>query len=138
MSSNLIFFIPASWILLIPFVIFISSVTFFISLKIFMIEESVKIFKKYFLKVFLATFFSNLMCSVFIFLVGFLPFGYVIYEKNIFGNLFSLICLIISIILNVFLLEKIMFLNLKLNKKVKKYICLIISILSAPYILLIV
>lgn len=142
MPSNLLFFIPASWIILVPLTLIISSVVFFAGLKIFMIEENITIFKKYFLKVFLSVFFSNLMCSVLIFLIGLIPnFGYLIYhnsfnQRSNLGILLTLFAIVVSILGNVILLYKIIFINLKINKTAKKYISIIIAIFCAPYILL--
>ncbi|KXB48766.1 hypothetical protein HMPREF3188_00001 [Tissierellia bacterium KA00581] len=135
MPSVLIYFIPASWIILIPLVFFISNIIFFISLKMFNVEENIKIFKKYFLKVFLSSFFSNVICSILIFLIGF--FTYIIYQESIYKKkILIAICIFLSIILNTIILKNIMFLNLKIDKNIKKYISIIISCFSASYILL--
>ncbi len=136
MPSVLIYFIPASWIILIPLVFFISNIIFFIALKMFNVEENIKIFKKYFLKVFLSSFFSNVICSILIFLIGF--FTYIIYQESIYKKILVAICIFLSIILNTIILKNIMFLNLKIDKNIKKYISIIISCFSASYILLFV
>lgn len=136
MPSVLIYFIPASWIILIPLVFFISNIIFFIALKMFNVEENIKIFKKYFLKVFLSSFFSNVICSILIFLIGF--FTYIIYQESIYKKFLIAICIFLSIILNTIILKNIMFLNLKIDKNIKKYISIIISCFSASYILLFV
>lgn len=136
MPSVLIYFIPASWIILIPLVFFISNIIFFISLKMFNVEENIKIFKKYFLKVFLSSFFSNVICSILIFLIGF--FTYIIYQESLYKKILIAICIFLSIILNTIILKNIMFLNLKIDKNIKKYISIIISCFSASYILLFV
>lgn len=136
MPSVLIYFIPASWIILIPLVFFISNIIFFIALKMFNVEENIKIFKKYFLKVFLSSFFSNVICSILIFLIGF--FTYIIYQESLYKKILIAICIFLSIILNTIILKNIMFLNLKIGKNIKKYISIIISCFSASYILLFV
>lgn len=136
MPSVLIYFIPASWIILIPLVFFISNIIFFIALKMFNVEENIKIFKKYFLKVFLSSFFSNVICSILIFLIGF--FTYIIYQESLYKKILIAICIFLSIILNTIILKNIMFLNLKIDKNIKKYISIIISCFSASYILLFV
>lgn len=136
MPSVLIYFIPASWIILIPLVFFISNIIFFIALKMFNVEENIKIFKKYFLKVFLSSFFSNVICSILIFLIGF--FTYIIYQESLYKKILIAICIFLSIILNTIILKNIMFLNLKIDKNIKKYISIIISCFTASYILLFV
>ena len=40
MQNSLIYFVPASWFVFIPVVFLISCLSFFISLKIFMLENS--------------------------------------------------------------------------------------------------
>lgn len=134
MPSILIYFIPASYIILLPSIFFISSTSFFISLKIFKLNAK-EIFKKYFFKVFLSVFFSHIICSIFIFLFGFFTS---IFSKNFFSKTLVFLCFFVSIILDYLLLKKIMFLNLKIHKTAKKYISIIISIISSPIILLII
>lgn len=144
MPRNLIYFIPASWIILIPITILITSLVLFISLKTFSIENSFEIFKKSFFKVFMTTFFSHIITSILIFVVGSIPkFGILIYtnqftETSLIGFLMLTIVIAIGILINFKILEKVILKKQITDKNIKKYICLIIALISAPYILFII
>lgn len=144
MPRNLIYFIPASWIILIPITILITSLVLFISLKTFSIENSFEIFKKSFFKVFMTTFFSHIITSILIFVVGSIPkFGILIYtnqftETSLIGFLMLTIVIAIGILINFKILEKVILKKQITDKNIRKYICLIIALISAPYILFII
>lgn len=144
MPRNLIYFIPASWIILVPITLLITSLVFYLALKTFSFENSGEIFRKNFFKVFTTTFFSHIITSILIVIVSYIPkIGLLIYtnqleEKSIIGYIMLTIVIFFGIFINFKLLQKIILEKSIRDKTILKYISMVIAIISAPYILFII
>lgn len=144
MPRNLIYFIPASWIILIPITITITSLVLFLSLKTFSLDNSNLIFKKNFFKVFMTTFFSHILTSMLILTVSYIPkIGLLIFtnqleEKSIVGYIMLTSVIFLGIFINFKLLEKTILEKHIKDKQILKYISMVIAIISAPYILFVI
>lgn len=144
MPRNLIYFIPASWIILIPITITITSLVLFLSLKTFSLNDSNLIFKKNFFKVFMTTFFSHILTSMLILTVSYIPkIGLLIFtnqleEKSIIGYIMLTSVIFLGIFINFKLLEKTILEKHIKDKQILKYISMVIAIISAPYILFVI
>lgn len=144
MPRNLIYFIPTSWIILIPITITITSLVLFLSLKTFSLNDSNVIFKKNFFKVFMTTFFSHILTSMLILTVSYIPkIGLLIFtnqleEKSIIGYIMLTSVIFLGIFINFKLLEKTILEKHIKDKQILKYISMVIAIISAPYILFVI